>query len=221
MGRFLDSAAEVNMRIANCTTSAQYFHLLRRQAGVLEIDPLPLIVMTPKSLLRNPLVFSSLRDLSEGTWQPFIDDSMSNSQAKSVKRLILCSGKVYIDLIASELRKQNAKDIAIARLEQLYPVPTTLIQKVLGRYPKLKEVVWLQEEPENMGAWMFIYPFLRKFIKGTVLLHFIGRRRNSSPAEGTASMHKVNQEALMQQAYMIGKQLPNIDELGITWVKNV
>lgn len=221
MGRFLDSAAEVNIRIANCTTSAQYFHLLRRQAGVLEIDPLPLIVMTPKSLLRNPLVFSSLRDLSEGTWQPFIDDSMSNSQAKSVKRLILCSGKVYIDLIASELRKQNAKDIAIARLEQLYPVPTTLIQKALNRYPKLKEVIWLQEEPENMGAWMFIYPFLRKFIKGTVPLHFIGRRRNSSPAEGTASMHKVNQEALLKQVFMIGKQLPNIDELGITWVKNV
>lgn len=221
MGRFLDSAAEVNMRIANCTTSAQYFHLLRRQAGVLEIDPLPLIVMTPKSLLRNPLIFSSLRDLSEGTWQPFIDDEMSDSQAKSVKRLILCSGKVYIDLIASELRKQNAKDIAIARLEQLYPVPTTLIQKTLNRYPKLKEVIWLQEEPENMGAWMFIYPFLRKFIKGSVPLHFIGRRRNSSPAEGTASMHKVNQEALMKQAFMIGKQLPNIDELGITWVKNV
>ncbi|OGE21898.1 MAG: 2-oxoglutarate dehydrogenase E1 component [Candidatus Dadabacteria bacterium RIFCSPHIGHO2_12_FULL_53_21] len=221
MGRFLDSAAEVNMRIANCTTSAQYFHLLRRQAGVLEIDPLPLIVMTPKSLLRNPLIFSSLRDLSEGTWRPFIDDEMSDRQAKSVKRLILCSGKVYIDLIASELRKQHAKDIAIARLEQLYPVPTTLIQKALSRYPKLKEVVWLQEEPENMGAWMFIYPFLRKFIKGSVPLHFIGRRRNSSPAEGTASMHKVNQEALIKQVFMIGKQLPNIDELGITWVKNV
>lgn len=221
MGRFLDSAAEVNMRIANCTTSSQYFHLLRRQAGVLEIDPLPLIVMTPKSLLRNQLIFSSLRELSEGTWQPVIDDGMSAREARSVKRLIFCSGKVYIDLIASELRKQHSKDVAIARLEQLYPVPTTLIQKVLGRYPNLKEVVWLQEEPENMGAWMFIYPFLRKFIKGSVPLHFIGRRRNSSPAEGTASMHKVNQEALMRQAFMIGKHLPNIDELGITWVKNV
>lgn len=221
LGRFLDSAGEVNMRIANCTTAAQYFHLLRRQAGVLEIDPLPLIVMTPKSLLRNPLIFSSLRDLSEGTWQPVIDDEMNDTRAKSVKRLILCSGKVYIDLIASEFRKQNSKDIAIARLEQLYPVPTTLLQKALNRYPKLKEVVWLQEEPENMGAWMFIYPFLRKFIKGRVALHFMGRRRNSSPAEGTASMHKVNQEALIRQVFMIGKQLPNIDELGITWVKNV
>ena len=221
MGRFLDSAAEVNMRIANCTTSGQYFHLLRRQAGVLEIDPLPLILMTPKSLLRNPLIFSSLRELSEGTWQPVIDDGMSAREAKSVKRLIFCSGKVYIDLAVSELRKQHAKDVAIARVEQLYPVPTTLIQKVLGRYPNLKEVVWLQEEPENMGAWMFIYPFLRKFIKGSVPLHYIGRRRNSSPAEGTASMHKVNQEALIRQAFMIGKPLPNIDELGITWVKNV
>lgn len=221
LGRFLDSAGEVNMRIANCTTAAQYFHLLRRQAGVLDIDPLPLIIMTPKSLLRNPLIFSSLRDLSEGTWQPVIDDEMNDTRAKSVKRLILCSGKVYIDLIASEFRKQNSKDIAIARLEQLYPVPTTLLQKALNRYPKLKEVVWLQEEPENMGAWMFIYPFLRKFIKGRVALHFMGRRRNSSPAEGTASMHKVNQEALVRQVFMIGKQLPNIDELGITWVKNV
>jgi 2-oxoglutarate dehydrogenase E1 component len=221
LGRFLDSAGEVNMRIANCTTAAQYFHLLRRQAGVLEIDPLPLIIMTPKSLLRNPLVFSSLRELSEGTWQPVIDDGMNDSRAKSVKRLILCSGKVYIDLIASELRKQGSKDVAIARLEQLYPVPTTLLQKVLNRYPKLKEVVWLQEEPENMGAWMFIYPFLRKLIKGRVALHYMGRRRNSSPAEGTASMHKVNQEALIRQVFLLGKELPNIDELGITWVKNV
>ncbi|MFI5322010.1 MAG: 2-oxoglutarate dehydrogenase E1 component [Thermodesulfobacteriota bacterium] len=221
MGRFLDSAAEVNMRIANCTTAAQYFHLLRRQAGVLEIDPLPLIVMTPKGLLRNPFIFSSLRDLSEGIWQPLIDDEIDDRHAKSVKRLILCSGKVYIDLASSEIRKQNSKDIAITRLEQLYPVPATMLQNALNRYSKLKEVVWLQEEPENMGAWMFIYPFLRKLIKGQIPLHFMGRRRNSSPAEGIASMHKVNQEALIRQGFTIGKQIPHIDELGITWVKNV
>ncbi len=221
LGRFLDSAAEINMRIANCTTSAQYFHLLRRQAGVLEVDPLPLIVLTPKSLLRNPLIFSSLRELSEGTWQPVIDDDKNEREAASVKRLILCSGKVYIDLIASEHRKQNSKDIAIVRLEQFYPFPLNLLSKILNRYTKLKEIVWLQEEPENMGAWMFIYPFLRKLRKGRVSIHYMGRRRNSSPAEGTASMHKVNQEALIKQAYMIGKPLPNLDELGITWVKNV
>jgi 2-oxoglutarate dehydrogenase E1 component len=221
LSRFLNSAAEGNIRIANCTTSAQYFHLLRRQAGVLIEDPLPLVVLTPKSLLRNQMIFSTPRDLAEGSWQPVIDDEMSDAQAKGVKRLILCSGKVYIDLISSEQRKQNSKDIAIARVEQLYPMPTKRLTQVLERYPKLKEVVWLQEEPENMGAWMFIYPFLRKFIKGRTLLHYIGRRRNSSPSEGLASMHKVNQEALIKQAFMIGKPLPNLDELGITWVRNV
>jgi len=219
--RFLGSAAEINIRIANCTTSAQYFHLLRRQAGVLIDDPLPLIVLTPKSLLRNPSIYSSLRDLSEGSWQPVIDDEMDDKQAKNIKRLILCSGKVYIDLNNSEYRKQNLKDIAIARVEQLYPIPTIMLNDVLNRYPKLKEIVWLQEEPETMGAWMFMFPFLRKIINKRLKLHYIGRRRNSSPAEGSSSMHKVNQKALIQQAFMIDKELPNIDELGITWVKNV
>ena len=219
--RFLGSAAEINMRVANCTTSAQYFHLLRRQAGVLEVDPLPLIVLTPKSLLRNPAIHSSLREFSEGSWQPVIDDEIDDKQAKKVKRLILCSGKVYIDLNTSEYREEKAKDIAIARVEQLYPIPTVRIQEVLGRYPNLKEVVWLQEEPETMGAWMFMFPFLRKLIDGKYSLHYIGRRRNSSPAEGSSSMHKVNQQALIRQAFMIDKELPNLDELGITWVKNV
>ena len=219
--RFLGSAAEINMRIANCTTAAQYFHLLRRQAGVLEKDPLPLIILTPKSLLRNPSIYSSVRDLSEGSWQPVIDDEMDDNQAKKVKRLILCSGKVYIDLNNSEYRQQNSKDIAIARVEQLYPIPTEMLQKVMSRYPKLQEVVWIQEEPETMGAWMFMFPFFRKLIDGRFPLHYIGRRRNSSPAEGFSSMHKVNQEALIKQAFMIDKELPNLDELGITWVKNV
>lgn len=219
--RFLGSAAEINMRIANCTTSAQYFHLLRRQAGVLDKDPLPLIVLTPKSLLRNPSIYSSVRDLSEGSWQPVIDDDIDDKQAKNIKRLILCSGKIFIDLDNSEYRKKNAKDIAIARVEQLYPIPTELLQKVMSRYPNLKEVVWLQEEPETMGAWMFMFPFFRKLIDGRFPLHYIGRRRNSSPAEGSSSMHKVNQQALIQQSFMINEELPNLDELGITWVKNV
>ena len=219
--RFLGSAAEINLRLANCTTSAQYFHLLRRQAGVLEKDPLPLIILTPKSLLRNPAIYSSLRDLSEGSWQPVIDDEMDDKQAKNVKRLILCSGKVYIDLNTSEYRKENAKDIAIARVEQLYPIPTIKLREVLSRYPKLKEVVWLQEEPETMGAWMFMFPFFRKLIDGRFPLHYMGRKRNSSPAEGSSSMHKVNQQALIKQAFMIDKEIPNLDELGITWVKNV
>jgi len=221
MGRFLDSAAEINMRVANCTTSAQYFHLLRRQAGVLDIDPLPLIILTPKSLLRNSLVFSSLKELTQGTWQPVIDDEMDDKQAKKAKRLILCSGKVYWDLVSSEYYEKSAGDIAIARVEQLYPIPTVMISKVLSRYPKLKEVVWIQEEPETMGAWMFMFPFFRKLIDGRFLLHYMGRKRNSSPAEGSLSMHRVNQQALVQQAFTLDKELPNLDELGITWVKNV
>ena len=221
MGRFLDSAAEINMRVTNCTTSAQYFHLLRRQAGVLDVDPLPLIILTPKSLLRNQLIFSSLKDLTQGTWQPVIDDAMDDKQAKGVKRLILCSGKVYWDLVSSEDQEKNRGDIAIARVEQLYPIPTVMIGKVLKRYPKLKEVVWIQEEPETMGAWMFMFPFFRKLIDGRFPLHYMGRKRNSSPAEGSSSMHKVNQQALVQQAFMIDKALPNLDELGITWVRNV
>lgn len=219
--RFLGSAAEINMRVANCTSSAQYFHLLRRQAGVLETDPLPLIVLTPKSLLRNPAIFSTPRDLVEGSWQPVIDDSISVKEAKKIKRLILCSGKVYIDLINSEYREKHLKDIAIASVEQLYPIPTEALKKAIERYPNLKEVVWVQEEPETMGAWMFMFPFFRKLIDGRFSLHYIGRRRNSSPAEGSSSMHKVNQEALIKQSFMIGKEIPNLDELGVTWVKNV
>ncbi len=218
--RFLGSAAEINMRIANCTTSAQYFHLLRRQAEILEIDPLPLIVLTPKSLLRNPQVHSSLKEFSEGAWQPVIDDARNDKDAEKVKRLILCSGKVYIDLIASKYMKNTCEDIAIARVEQLYSIPKAPLTKVIKRYVNLKEVVWLQEEPETMGAWMFMFPFLRKIINKRVPLHYMGRRRNSSPAEGSLSMHKVHQEALIRQAFMTAK-LPNIDELGVTWVKNV
>lgn len=219
--RFLGSAAEINMRVANCTSSAQYFHLLRRQAGVLETDPLPLIVLTPKSLLRNPAIFSTPRDLAEGSWQPVIDDSISDKEAKKIKRLILCSGKVYIDLINSEYREKHLKDIAIASVEQLYPIPTEALKKAIERYPNLKEVVWVQEEPETMGAWMFMFPFFRKLIDGRFSLHYIGRRRNSSPAEGSSSMHKVNQQALIKQSFMIDKEIPNLDELGVTWVKNV
>jgi len=218
--RFLELAAETNIRVANCTTSAQYFHLLRRQAVILEIDPLPLIIMTPKSLLRNPRVSSTLRDLSEGTWQPVIDDEWARNHAKNVKRLILCSGKMYVDLVTSDARDKNPS-IVIARLEQLYPLPKKQIREVFDGYPKLKEVVWLQEEPQNMGAWLYILPKLKKLIENRFQLHYIGRRSNSSPAEGSLSMHKTNQESIIEQAFNIKSPIPNIDEKGITWVKNI
>jgi len=153
--RFLSMAADTNLRIANATTAAQYFHLLLRQALLLGSDPLPLIVLTPKSLLRNPLVASSLNYLAKGHWQPVIDDA--DADPKSVRRVILCSGKIYIDLVSSKFRAA-AKDVALVRVEQLYPVPADDLRPVIKRYAQAEEVVWTQEEPENMGAWEFARP---------------------------------------------------------------
>ncbi|HEX3033895.1 MAG TPA: 2-oxoglutarate dehydrogenase E1 component [Thermodesulfobacteriota bacterium] len=204
--RFLQLAAEYNMRIANCTTAAQYFHLLRRQAALLKNDPLPLIVMTPKSLLRHPNVASALRDLAEGHWQPVIDDTEAQQHAKKVRRLILCSGKVYVDLVTSEFRVKSPA-VAIARVEQLYSFPGEQLKRVLDGYPSLKEVVWVQEEPANMGAWTYMWPRLTDLIDGRWPLHYIGRPSSSNPAEGSASQHKVNQEAIIQLAYDLKSEI--------------
>jgi len=198
--RFLNLAAETNMRIANCTTAAQYFHLLRRQAALLQTDPLPLVVMSPKSLLRHPYVASSVRDLAEGVWRPVIDDAHARPQPAQVRRLILCSGKVYVDLVTSEHREKNPA-IAIARIEQLYLFPTDGVKSVLDGYPNLQEVIWLQEEPENMGAWEFLRPHLAELTSRRWPLRYIGRPRNSSPAEGSSAWHALHQKALIEQAY--------------------
>jgi len=218
--RFLDTAAEINIRIANCTTSAQYFHLLRRHTAMLKIEPLPLVLLTPKSLLRNPNIASSLRDLSEGEWQPIIDDPNHENLAKKAQRLIICSGKIYIDLVTSEYREHNDK-IAIVRIEQLYPFRGERLKSIINSYTKVKEIVWVQEEPENMGAWKYIYPKLRKTNKNRYNLHYIGRRATSSPSEGILSIHKINQTALVKQAFMIDSILPNIEELGIKVLNNL
>ncbi len=146
--RFLNVAAETNMRIANPTTAAQYFHLLRRQAALLKTDPLPLIIMTPKSLLRHAASMSTPRELSEGRWQPVINDPLRSAEPEGIRRLILCSGKVYVDLLTSQWR-DDVDSVAIARIEQLYPMPREEISAVINHYPNLEEVVWLQEEPNN------------------------------------------------------------------------
>jgi len=140
--RFLGLAADANIRIVNCSTSGQFFHLLRRQALLLLKDPLPLIIMTPKSLLRNPASFSSLNDLSQGTWQNVIDDDKVKNKNK-IKRLVFCSGKIYIDLDSSEYRN-NSKDIAIVRIEQLYPFPRQEIKKIIDSYKNIKEFMLVQ-----------------------------------------------------------------------------
>jgi len=198
--RFLQSAADTNIRVANCTTAAQYFHLLRRQAALLDTDPLPLVVLTPKSLLRHALTASTPRDLAEGRFQLVIDDDQARQQASKVRRLVLCSGKVYVDLVASEQRKAGT-GIALVRVEQLYPFPDDQIRELLEGYPQLRDVCWVQEEPENMGAWEFVRPLLEQIIDGRWPLRYIGRVRNSSPSEGSAAWHALNQRAIVEQTF--------------------
>ena len=201
--RFLQAAAGINLRLVNCTTAAQYFHLLRRQAALLRRDPLPLIVLTPKSLLRHAATASAPQELEEGRFRSVIDDADARGRAKGIKRLVLCSGKVYVDLIGSEQRK-TSQDVAICRVEQLYPFPKVALGEVLESYPGVRDIVWLQEEPENMGAWEFMRPLLEEMIGERCPLRYIGRARSSSPSEGSAAWHQLNQKALVEQAFDLG-----------------
>jgi 2-oxoglutarate dehydrogenase E1 component len=205
--RFLQAAADINLRLVNCTSAAQYFHLLRRQAALLQRDPLPLIVLTPKSLLRNPAVASTPRELEESRFQSVLDDVEMRPRAKGVKRVVLCSGKVAVDVLTSE-RRAASKDVAIVRVEQLYPFPEIALAEALGAYSSVNDVVWLQEEPENMGAWEFMRPLLEELI-GDRPLRYIGRARSGSPSEGSAAWHQMNQKALIDQAFDLNGSTPS------------
>jgi 2-oxoglutarate dehydrogenase E1 component len=197
--RFLQLAADINMRIANCTTAAQYFHLLRRQAALLRVDPLPLVVLTPKSLLRHPAVASTPRELAEGRFRMVLPDEEALGRAADVGRILICSGKIYVDLITSEHRAARPQ-VAICRIEQLYPVPMRDLRSMLDAYPNAEEIVWVQEEPENMGAWEFIRSHLQEVGAGRPIRR-IARPRSASPAEGSAARHTLNQQALVNQAF--------------------
>jgi 2-oxoglutarate dehydrogenase E1 component len=140
-----------------------------------------------------------LLELANGRWQPVIDDESARERPEAIRRLVLCSGKVYVDLASDEART-DARHVAVVRVEQLYPFPGGEIQTVLTSYPNLAEVVWLQEEPENMGAWSFVRPRLLELIDGRWPLRYVGRAANSSPAEGSSTWHAANQSALVDQA---------------------
>lgn len=198
--RLLELAVDQNIRIANCTTAAQYFHLLRRQALLLELDPLPLMILTPKSLLRHPLVASPLRDLTEGRWQPVIDDAFADRNPDEIRHLIFCHGKMFVDLVSNEQREASPH-IAIIRIEQLYPYPADEIDSLLARYRHLEKICWVQEEPENMGAWNHLRPYLRRQLRGRQPLCYIDRPPSASPAEGSGARHAVTQKAIIEQAY--------------------
>jgi len=224
--RFLNAAADTNMRIANCTTAAQYFHLLRRQALLLTTDPLPLVVMTPKSLLRHPFTASTPAELAEGAFHSVIDDPSTSSgspraessdadasaAAAKVRRLAFCSGKVAVDLLTSERRKDNP-NVAVVRVEQLYPFPEDAIRHVIDGYSNVREVCWVQEEPENMGAWEFARPHLESIVDGRQPLRYIGRSRNSSPSEGSSSWHAANQRAIVDQVFEAKTETRDMDRV--------
>ena len=192
--RFLQLAAQANIRIANCTTSAQYFHLLRRQA--LSPAARPLVVLTPKGLLRLKDAASTLQDLSEGSFRPVLDDP--TVEHEQVSRLILCSGKVYYDIVGHEARARE-RDVAVARLEQLYPFPVDAAAELVRGYPNLHEIVWVQEEPQNMGPWRAIRHRLEDAAAG-VSLRYVGRPWRASPSEGYPTAHAREQDRIASEA---------------------
>jgi 2-oxoglutarate dehydrogenase E1 component len=192
--RFLQLAAQNNIRVANCTTAAQYFHLVRRQA----LSPVarPLVVLTPKGLLRLKEAASTLADLAEGAFNPVLGDPTVD--ANEVTRLVLCSGKVYYDVVGHEVRGE-ARHVAVGRLEQLYPFPVEPAAELVRSFPNLQEIVWAQEEPQNMGPWRSIRHRLEAAADG-VPLRYVGRTLRASPSEGYPTAHRIEQERIASAA---------------------
>jgi 2-oxoglutarate dehydrogenase complex dehydrogenase (E1) component-like enzyme len=192
--RFLALGAEGNIRVANCSTPAQYFHLLRRQAKSDEVRPL--IVMAPKSLLRLPQAASSVSEFTNGKFFHVLDDPTAGGDRSAVTRIVFCSGKVYYDVVTLG-KTENAPHVSLARIEMLYPFPESDVSLVMRRYPNLKEVIWLQEEPENMGARKWVIPKLIKLAPMGVKITWVTRPERSSPAEGYPAAHKEQQQRLV------------------------
>ena len=191
--RFLQLCAENNMYICNVTDPGNYFHLIRRQVN--NDFRIPMVVFTPKSLLRNPKVQSPVSDLSKGQFKELIDDT--RVKPASTKRVILCTGKVYYDLLAYA-EEHDRTDIALVRLEQLYPLPKKQLTALKKRYKAAKEWTWVQEEPENMGAWSHLLRLLPDFN-----LSYVGRKAAASPAVGNSRIHKKQQETLVKDAFKV------------------
>lgn len=200
--RFLQLAAENNWTVANLSKASQYFHILRRQALMLNKDEIrPLIIVTPKSLLRHPLVAANGEELSKHQFQPVVEQPGLGLKPEKVERVILCSGKVSIDL-AEKLEQIEDKDwFHILRIEELYPFPMEEIANHLKEYENLKEIFWVQEEPKNMGAWNFVEPRIHALSPAGVDVVYVGRRRRSSTAEGDPLAHKAEQSRIIEAAF--------------------
>ena len=195
--RFLLLCAESNMQVVNLTTPAQLFHCLRRQ--VIRPWRKPLIVMSPKSLLRHRRAVSTMDELADGTFQRIIPDDPA-IDPKKVERVLLCAGKIYYDIL--ERREQEARDdVAILRVEQLYPLRAQEIQERLAPYANGVDLVWVQEEPWNMGAWYFMRARLPEILGSDVPLRCIARPESASPATGSGASHKLEQKMLLDEVF--------------------
>jgi 2-oxoglutarate dehydrogenase E1 component len=195
--RFIALAAEGNMRLANPTTAAQYFHLLRRQARIRKARPL--VVFTPKGLLRHQGAASKLADLTSGAFQFVLDDPRATDRRDEVERLVLCSGKLYYDIDGHE-RREEAGSVAIARVELLYPFARNQIRELIAGYPNLKGIVWAQEEPQNMGAWKVMTQRMPELVPEGVDFRYLGRPQRASPGEGYPAAHRTEQERIVLTA---------------------
>ena len=197
--RFLSLGAEGNIRVVYPTTPAQYFHLLRRQAR--HGDPRPMVVMTPKSLLRLPQAASRPSELASGAFRSVLDDPRVGDAkvAARIRRILLCSGKVYYDLLAAP-EFEEARDLAVIRVERLYPFPADDLQAILDRYPTIESIAWVQEEPRNMGARKFVLPQIRHLVPYKIPLGDISRPERSRPAEGYPAAHHLEQARIVREA---------------------
>src|SRR5437868_2809237 len=194
--RYLQLCAENNMQVCYPTTPAQYFHLLRRQ--VKQVAARPLVVMTPKSLLRLPAATSSIEELTSGGFRPVIDDAEVEDR-RAVLRIVLCSGKVFYDLSAAR-KKSGDQAVAVVRLEQLYPFPERALREVFASYPNSTQLVWCQEEPKNMGGWAFVEPRLTGLLPRCERPYYAGRAASASPATGSYTIHELEQRELVNNA---------------------
>jgi 2-oxoglutarate decarboxylase len=197
--RYLQLCAENNLQVCYPTTPAQYFHLLRRQ--VQKGMERPLIIMTPKSLLRLPAASSSVEDLVSGGFRPLIDD-IEISDPDAIERIVLCSGKLYYDLVEAR-KKSDERRVAIVRLEQFYPFPLTAIREMQSKYAKARELVWAQEEPRNMGGWAFMEGRLENLMPACERPRYVGRTASASPATGSYSIHQKEQAKLVADALSV------------------
>ena len=199
--RYLQLSAENNWTVANISSAANYFHVLRRQAMMLgtEVER-PLVIVSPKSLLRHPLVGADVSDLSDGHFQTVLEQPGTGQKPEKVKKILFASGKMAIDLAEKVKDGEGFDHLHIVRVEQLYPFPSEKIEEIVARFPKAKELVWVQEEPRNMGSWSFALEYMQEIAGTKQSVSYVGRIHRASPSEGNGDAHKVEQQRIIEEA---------------------